>query len=105
MVGALACGPIADRIGRKPVLVGCSFVFGIGTLLTASATTLDILYAYRFFTGLGLGGAMPNAIALTSEYAPRKYRATAVMTMFTGFSIGAATGGLVAARLISEWGW
>jgi AAHS family 4-hydroxybenzoate transporter-like MFS transporter len=105
MVGALGCGPIADRIGRKPVLIGCSFVFGIGTLLTATATSLDILFVYRFITGLGLGGAMPNAIALTSEYAPRKYRATAVMTMFTGFSIGAATGGLVAARLISRWGW
>src|SRR5438876_4924613 len=82
MIGALGCGPIADRIGRKPVLVGCSFIFGIGTLLTAAATSLDILFIYRFITGLGLGGAMPNAIALTSEYAPKKYRATAVMTMF-----------------------
>ena len=105
MIGALGCGPIADRIGRKPVLVGCSLVFGIGSLLTADATSPDMLFAYRFFTGLGLGGAMPNAIALTSEYAPKKYRATAVMTMFTGFSIGAAVGGLVAARLISRWGW
>src|SRR5262249_3883499 len=105
MVGALGCGPIADRIGRQRVWVGCSLVFGAGTLLTAAATSLDILFVYRFITGLGLGGAMPNAIALTSEYAPRKYRATAVMTMFTGFSIGAATGGLVAARLISRWGW
>jgi AAHS family 4-hydroxybenzoate transporter-like MFS transporter len=105
MIGALGCGPIADRFGRKPVLVGCSFVFGIGSLLTATATSLDIMFIYRFFTGIGLGGAMPNAIALTSEYAPKKYRATAVMTMFTGFSIGAAVGGLVAARLISRWGW
>jgi AAHS family 4-hydroxybenzoate transporter-like MFS transporter len=48
---------------------------------------------------------MPNAIALTSEYAPRKYRSTTVMTMFTGFSIGAAAGGLVAASMISRWGW
>ncbi len=105
MIGALACGPLADRIGRKPVLVGCSFVFGIGSLLTAAASSIDIVYAYRFFTGLGLGGAMPNAIALTSEYAPKKHRATAVMTMFTGFTIGAAVGGLVASRLITRFGW
>src|SRR6185295_14535040 len=104
-IGALACGPIADRIGRKPVLVGCSLAFGIGSLLAATATSIDILFLYRFFTGLGLGGAMPNAIALTSEYAPRKYRSTTVMMMFTGFSIGAAVGGLVAAKMISRWGW
>ena len=105
MIGALGCGPIADRIGRKPVLAGCALVFGIGSLLTATATSINILFFFRFFTGLGLGGAMPNAIALTSEYAPRKYRSTTVMAMFTGFSIGAAVGGLLAAKMISRWGW
>ena len=102
MIGALVCGPLADRFGRKPVLVACSFLFGIGSLLTATATSLQTLVFFRLFTGLGLGGAMPNAIALTSEYAPKRFRATTVMTMFTGFSIGAAVGGLVAAGLISR---
>src|SRR5438552_11322505 len=64
MIGALGCGPIADRIGRKPVLVGCSFVFGIGSLLTADATSPDMLFAYSFFTGLGLCCVMLKAIAL-----------------------------------------
>src|SRR6267378_3890024 len=105
MIGALVCGPLADRFGRKPVLVACSFLFGIGSLLTATATSLQTLVFFRLFTGLGLGGAMPNAIALTSEYAPKRFRATTVMTMFTGFSIGAAVGGLVAAGLISRFGW
>ncbi|HYR89229.1 MAG TPA: MFS transporter [Terriglobia bacterium] len=105
MIGALVCGPLADRFGRKPVLVACSFIFGIGSLLTATATSLQTLFLFRLFTGLGLGGAMPNAIALTSEYAPKRYRATTVMTMFTGFSIGAAVGGLVAAGLITRFGW
>ena len=105
MIGALVCGPLADRFGRKPVLVACSFLFGIGSLLTATATSLQTLFFFRFFTGLGLGGAMPNSIALTSEYAPKRFRATTVMTMFTGFSIGAAVGGLVAAGLISRFGW
>ncbi len=105
MIGALVCGPLADRFGRKPVLVGCTLMFGFGALLTATAGSLESLLFFRLFTGLGLGGAMPNAIALTSEYAPKKFRATAVMTMFTGFSIGAAVGGFVAAGLISQFGW
>src|SRR6266511_2603093 len=74
MCGALLCGPLADRFGRKPVLVGCTLAFGFGALLTATATSLESLLLFRLFTGLGLGGAMPNAIALTSEYAPKRFR-------------------------------
>src|SRR6202040_3093150 len=59
----------------------------------------------RFRTGLGLGGAMPNAIAMTSEFSPRRRRATMVMIMFCGFSVGAALGGLIAAALIPHFGW
>jgi MFS transporter, AAHS family, 4-hydroxybenzoate transporter len=105
MAGALVGGPIADRFGRKPVLVACSFAFGAASLLTATATSLQTLTTFRLLTGLGLGGAMPNAIALTSEFMPRRLRATAVTTMFAGFSIGAAVGGFVAAALISRFGW
>ena len=105
MIGALVGGPLADRFGRKPVLVACSFAFGVCTLLTATATTLQELGIFRLLTGLGLGGAMPNAIALTSEYMPRRFRATAVTTMFAGFSMGAAVGGFVAAALIRQYGW
>src|SRR5258706_588491 len=105
MMGALICGPLADHFGRKPVLVGCTLTFGLGALLTATATSLQSLLLFRLLTGLGLGGAMPNAIALTSEYAPKKVRSTAVMTMFTGFSIGAAAGGFLAAGLIPRFGW
>lgn len=105
MVGALISGPIADRFGRKPVLVISAIIFGLGALITATATSIESLIAFRLLTGLGLGGAMPNAIALTSEYAPKRIRATTVMTMFCGFSIGAAVGGFVAAGLISRFGW
>jgi AAHS family 4-hydroxybenzoate transporter-like MFS transporter len=105
MVGALVSGPLADRIGRKPVLIACSLLFGAGSLLTATAQSLDALMAWRALTGLGMGGAMPNAIALTSEYMPRRRRAGAVTTMICGFSLGAAVGGLVAASLIPRFGW
>ena len=63
------------------------------------------MLAIRFLTGLGLGGAMPNAVAVTSESSPRRRRATMVMIMFCGFSVGAALGGLLAAWLIPQFGW
>jgi len=105
MVGALVSGPVADRVGRKPVLVASALVFGVGSLLTATAHTVGSLMAFRVLTGLGMGGAMPNAIALTSEYMPRRRRGTAVTTMICGFSLGAAVGGFVAAAIIPRFGW
>jgi AAHS family 4-hydroxybenzoate transporter-like MFS transporter len=105
MFGALVSGPVADRIGRKPVLVAAALVFGVGSLLTATAQSVEALMAFRVLTGLGMGGAMPNAIALTSEYMPKRRRATAVTAMICGFSLGAAVGGLVAAAIIPRFGW
>lgn len=105
MIGALLCGPLADQFGRKPVLVVCGLTFGIGSLLTATSTSLQEILWFRLITGVGLGGVMPNAIALTSEYSPKRVRNTAVMVMFTGFSLGAAFGGLFAAAFIALYGW
>src|SRR5258707_2223463 len=104
MIGALLFGPLADRIGRKKIIVFSTLAFGIGTLVTAFVQDIDMLLAIRFLTGLGLGGAMPNAIAMTSEFNPRRRRATMVMIMFCGFSVGAALGGLLAAALIPQFG-
>jgi MFS transporter, AAHS family, 4-hydroxybenzoate transporter len=105
MIGALVFGPLADRIGRKKIIVFSTLAFGIGTLVTAFARDVNMLLAIRFLTGLGLGGAMPNAIAMTSEFNPRRRRATMVMIMFCGFSVGAALGGFLAAALIPQFGW
>ena len=105
MLGALVFGPLADRIGRKPVLVTCVLTFGLGSLLTTTATSVGELAAFRVFTGLGMGGAMPNAIALTSEYMPKRSRTSVVMTMFCGFSFGSACAGWVAAAVIRRFGW
>jgi MFS transporter, AAHS family, 4-hydroxybenzoate transporter len=105
MIGALLFGPLADRIGRKKIIIFSTLAFGIGTLLTAFINDVNTLLLIRFLTGLGLGGAMPNAVAMTSEFSPHRRRATMVMIMFCGFSIGAALGGLLAAALIPQFGW
>jgi AAHS family 4-hydroxybenzoate transporter-like MFS transporter len=105
MIGALVFGPVADRLGRKTVIIFSTLAFGLGALATAFAWDLTSLLVLRFLTGLGLGGAMPNAIALTSDFSPKRRRATMVMIMFCGFSIGAALGGLLAADMIPRFGW
>jgi AAHS family 4-hydroxybenzoate transporter-like MFS transporter len=105
MIGALLFGPLADRIGRKKIIVLSTLAFGVGTLVTSLVDDVSMLLAIRFLTGLGLGGAMPNTVALTSEFSPHRRRATMVMVMFVGFSIGAALGGFLAAALIPQFGW
>ena len=105
MIGALVFGPLADRIGRKKIIIFSTAAFGLGALATALVQDLNSLLVIRFLTGLGLGGAMPNTVAMTSEYNPQRRRATMVMIMFCGFSIGAALGGFLAADLIPRFGW
>src|SRR4051794_28844427 len=104
-VGALAFGPIADRVGRKPVIIVLSLTFGVFALATPVVQSLEALMVMRFLTGLGLGGAMPNIIALTSEYSPKHRRATLVTLMFCGFPLGAVLGGLISAKPMAHYGW
>src|ERR1700761_6792545 len=75
MIGALAFGPLADRIGRRKIIIFSTLAFGLFTFATAFISDVNSLLAVRFLTGLGLGGAMPNAIAMTSEFNPRRRRA------------------------------
>jgi AAHS family 4-hydroxybenzoate transporter-like MFS transporter len=105
MLGALTLGPVADRFGRKPVIVTCTLVFGLLTLATAfihSAASLTIL---RFLASMGFGGTMPNAIALTAEYAPYRRRGTMITIMFCGFPIGATIAGFAAVPILPVYGW
>lgn len=105
MAGALIFGPLADKFGRKPILVGSVILFGLASLVSAFSTDLQTLIIWRFITGLGLGGAMPNAITLTSEYSPSKRRSSLVTLMFCGFTIGSALGGIASAQLLPHIGW
>jgi MFS transporter, AAHS family, 4-hydroxybenzoate transporter len=106
MIGALSLGPLADKIGRRTVIIGSTLAFGVMTLLTGLlADSVTGLIVLRFLTGFGLGGAMPNSIAMTAEYAPRRRQATIVMVMFCGFPLGAAFAGFVSTHLINAFGW
>jgi AAHS family 4-hydroxybenzoate transporter-like MFS transporter len=105
MIGALVFGPLADRVGRKTIIILSTLAFGLGALATAAVQDVTSLLIIRFLTGLGLGGVMPNAVAMTSEFNPQRRRSTMVMIMFCGFSVGAAIGGLLAADLIPRFGW
>ncbi len=105
MIGSLSVGPIADRWGRKWPLIGATLMFAAFAALTARAGSLNELLLFRFFTGLGLGGAMPNVVALASEYAPKRLESAIVAALFTGMPLGALTAGLVASALMPLWGW
>ena len=76
--GALGSGPLADRFGRKMVLVGAVLVFGAFSLASAYASNVDQLLVLRFLTGLGLGAGMPNATTLLSEYTPERLKSLLV---------------------------
>jgi MFS transporter, AAHS family, 4-hydroxybenzoate transporter len=105
MTGALSLGPVADRFGRKLAAILAVAFMGVFTLATMTCTSIESLLVIRFLTGVGLGGALPNCVALSGEYAPARWRATAIGAMFCGFPLGAMLGGLLAARIIPAFGW
>ena len=105
LLGSIALGAVADRIGRRPVLIGAMIAFGAFTLATAFAMSIPQLIAARFLAGLGLGGVMGNAVALASEFSPARRRATILMALSCGFTGGAIAGGIASALLIPSAGW
>jgi MFS transporter, AAHS family, 4-hydroxybenzoate transporter len=105
MVGALIFSPLADRLGRRPILIVSLLFAAVGTLLTALASSVSGLLLVRFLAGLGLGGAMPISIALIAEYSPSALRTRMVVIGFSGYPLGSAFAGFVAATLVPAFGW
>ena len=105
MVGALASGPIGDRLGRKPVLLASLMLSMVSSLACVYATTIPILAALRLVTGLGIGTLMPATVALTSGYLPNRHRASMIMVVFTGAPLGGFLGGRLVSQLLSIYGW
>jgi AAHS family 4-hydroxybenzoate transporter-like MFS transporter len=104
-LGAIVLGPLADRFGRKTLLLFSVFIFSCSCMLSSFAQNLTQLEILRFIAGLGVGAALPNAKMLLSEYCPAHKRAFIVNTMYCGFPIGAATGGFAVAYIVPHFGW
>ncbi|WP_395063338.1 MFS transporter [Paraburkholderia silvatlantica] len=104
-LGSLLGGPLSDKFGRKSVVVSSTMIFGIFSGLSAFATSLESLTIFRLLTGIGLGAAMPNSVALMSEFAPAKIRSLTVNSQLMGFSAGLAVAGATSAWLIPKFGW
>jgi AAHS family 4-hydroxybenzoate transporter-like MFS transporter len=105
MIAALATGPIADRWGRKWPIIFSTFALAIFSIFTARATSFNQIFAFRFLTGLGIGGAMPNVVALASEYAPKRLMSVIVAILFCGVPLGSMLCGVISSAMLSTWGW
>jgi len=105
LFGAAASGPLADRLGRKPVLLTAVLVYGLFSLLTAFAVDYGLLLGVRFLTGIGLGGAMPMLIAIASELAPERRRTVVVSSVTAGMPLGGALVGLLARTELAAADW
>lgn len=105
LLGSLGFGMLADRIGRRPVLIGATLIFGLCMLGTALTRSVPQMMVLRLLTGFGIGGVMGNAVALATEYSPQRRRASLLMAISCGFTGGAILGGVVSAVLIPRGGW
>jgi AAHS family 4-hydroxybenzoate transporter-like MFS transporter len=105
MSGSIVFAMLADRIGRRPSTLMAAGMFGAFTLLIPISTNLYELAALRFLAAFGVGGAMPMAIALVSDYSKSKSRGFRITLMYLGYTAGSSGGGLLAAELIPQHGW
>ncbi|MFM0626938.1 MFS transporter [Paraburkholderia xenovorans] len=105
MIGYLAIAPLSARFGHKRMMLTSTLLFAVFTMLTVFATNVTELIGLRFLTGIGLGAAAPSAVALTCEFAPKRLRATFVLLVYCGFSLGFVVAGLTAGTLIPAYGW
>ncbi|CAH0199004.1 AAHS family 3-hydroxyphenylpropionic acid transporter [Pseudomonas frederiksbergensis] len=101
--GAFFGGWIADRIGRKKILIGAVLLFGVFSLNTAYVSSFSGLLLARFMTGLGLGAALPNLIALCAEAVGEQRRGTAISIMYAGVPLGGALAAVVAMLFAEHW--
>jgi AAHS family 4-hydroxybenzoate transporter-like MFS transporter len=105
LVGSILFSMIADKVGRRPVLIFATLFFSVVTLMTARVHNIGELRTIRFFAGMGLGGIMPNSVALVGEYSPKRLRVLLMIVVTNGFNVGAAIAGLVSAWMIPAFGW
>jgi len=105
LFGPLALGFLSDRFGRKKAIIGAMIFFGLFTLVSVTAQSLQALIVYRFIAGLGIAGILPIVTSLNNEYAPRRLRATMFVLMFCGVTFGGGLPGIVAGQFMGTYGW
>jgi AAHS family 4-hydroxybenzoate transporter-like MFS transporter len=105
MFGVALLGNLGDILGRRTMIVAGVLLFGVCTIAGAYTTTVTTLTETRFCAAFFLGGAIPNALALAIEYAPRRRRAVRVGVLYVFYTLGASAGGFLAARLVPAYGW
>jgi MFS transporter, AAHS family, 4-hydroxybenzoate transporter len=104
-IGGPLLGYVGDRIGRKKAIIIGLCIYGLLTLATAMVSSLNQLVVLRFLTGIGLGGMIPNVLALAAEVAPKRLRGRFAVIVLFGVPAGLALPGLVAAALVPQYGW
>ena len=105
LFGSALFGWVGDRYGRKAALVWSNLLFGVFTLAASFSTNLDQMFWLRLLAGLGIGGVIPNVVAINAESAPRKLRATLAIIAVGCVPIGGAIPGFVTAALVPQHGW
>ncbi|MER7106863.1 MFS transporter [Streptomyces sp. NPDC000229] len=104
-LGAMFVAPWGDRIGRRPVILGCLSVAALGMLLSSVSQSPAQLGALRVLTGVGIGGVLACSNVIAGEYASRRWRGLAVSLNSAGYAVGATVGGLLAVFMIGQFGW
>ena len=105
LFGSALFGWIGDRYGRKAALIWSNLLFGVFTYAAAHATNLDQMFWLRLAAGLGIGGVIPNVVAINAESAPRRLRATLALIAVGCVPIGGAIPGIISAVWVPQHGW
>ncbi|WJY91818.1 4-hydroxybenzoate transporter PcaK [Corynebacterium faecale] len=105
MIGALTIGFLTDKLGRRRVMIFSVAVFSIFTLLLAFTSDITLFTLWRFIAGVGLGGALPTAIAMVTEFRPGTKAGSASTTLMTGYHVGAVATAFLGILLIEPLGW
>ena len=105
LFGSPILGFVGDRWGRKIAIAVSSLIFGVFTLLVVWAGSIEQVIWLRFFAGIGIGGLLPNVIALNAEFAPKRMRATMVIIMFCGITFGGSLPAFTSIAWVATHGW
>lgn len=104
-VGSLFIAPWADRIGRRPLVLWCVVISGVGMVLASYSQTPTQMGLFRFVTGMGIGGILASSYVIAGEYASKRWRSLAISLQATAYALGATVGGLITAKIIAQIGW